>query len=251
MAGGALRAHFHPHDRDLTPRPALPTVRPSPPACPPCQQSEADLQAHLAKAEAALAETRAKSARLEAEKHALSAEATALRRFEPLLEEAESNVKLLVAEVGRVETELEAATRRARAREFATPAAHADAATETKADEPPAAAQQVHVPTPSNLATPLRETRAPVEGWTPSSTPAGPSSGDAHRRAISMGMAALRASPATRPRPDALHMSGSKRGDVPFTQRTPLGMRTAAATSDAGAAAPAAFKLGPALLRRP
>lgn len=165
-----------------------------------------------------------------------------------MLDEAESSVQLLTAEVQRVELELEAATRRARVLGFASLATQVGVATETEADAARDETPQWSAPAFSDLATPLRQARLDSEQQqTPASSVPGLPSGEAHRQAVGMGLAALEASPAKRPPLDALHRSGTKRADLPSALRTPLGVRPAAGAGHAGPLA----QLGAALLRRP
>lgn len=211
------------------------------------QESDAKLRALLAKAESASADARAESARLRSENRTLFAEVAALKRYEPMLDEAESSVQLLTAEVQRVELELEAATRRARVLGFASLSTQVGVATETEADAARDETPQWSAPAFSDLVTPLRQARLDSEQQTPASSVPGLPSGEAHRQAVGMGLAALEASPAKRPPLDALHRSGTKRSDLPSALRTPLGVRPAAGAGHAGPLA----QLGAALLRLP
>ncbi|KAJ1625481.1 hypothetical protein T492DRAFT_1039506 [Pavlovales sp. CCMP2436] len=179
----------------------------------------AELEALFDKSEAALVEAQAKSAGLSVQMHAASAEASALRGMRPLLEEAEENVRVLMAEVQRVEADLEQAVTRARVNAFRLYATTADVWTTTEAKQAElkpsirAAGQSQSVPAEvcfgqavpnqSNIATPIR--KQPVELRKPSSYSYARQSNDAHRRAVDIGLDMLKASPAKRLPLDALH----------------------------------------------
>jgi len=200
-----------------------------------------------------LAAAHAKCGELEAQLRELSTEADALRLVEPLLDEAEGHVRLLAAEVSRLETELEVANTRLRACQFALPVQTVDVASATGFDEPPAvAAPAPTVLTPSNVATPRRESRVPIADQRTPASAGHAQSLDAHRRALSAGLAALKASPAKRPPLDALHMGGHRRSELLGRQRTPSSLaRAAAAPEFERGPTSAVLKLAPALLRRP
>jgi hypothetical protein len=141
----------------------------------------------------------------------------------PLLNEAEENVRVLTAEVHRVEGDLGDVISRSRARVLATPPARTDAATATPFIETRA---PVPAPSPSELMTPLKESRAQPVRQTPSHALRSTPTADAHRRAVDAALVAITASPSKRPPLDALQLGSHRRAVDGLLHRTPSSART-------------------------